>query len=175
MYSWPKGPVLRKTSVCVPGEPTFTKTSPQNLWNRVRIPSSRYLRHDCICCSASPPIIPPPTHPLALQPSGVRQSARSARPLGGVERCLAAARSAPLLHSLQTAPSGSSRHGNAGASAAAERRNKSGKSAASRKDAAFSPAQEELLPNRSAKVRLSTSVNSITGWNLFSSTAPPGG
>lgn len=41
--------------LCLPREQTFMKTFPQNHYNSITIPSSRYLRHDCICCSANPP------------------------------------------------------------------------------------------------------------------------
>lgn len=57
--------------VCLPGEQTFMKTFPQNLYNSITIPGSRYLRHDCICCSAKTsnrptaapsPHLPPPAN-----------------------------------------------------------------------------------------------------------------
>lgn len=39
------------------------KTYPQNHYNSITIPSSHYLRHDCICCSANPPPNQPANHP----------------------------------------------------------------------------------------------------------------
>lgn len=51
-----KGPA---SPLCLPREQTFMKTFPQNRYNSITIPSSHYLRHDCICCSANPPTNPP--------------------------------------------------------------------------------------------------------------------
>lgn len=106
-----KGPA---SPLCLPREQTFMKTFPQNRYNSITIPSSHYLRHDCICCSANPPTNPPaiPTHCttapisyiLRIYPSKVRESAVSACPLGCVERRLAAARFTPVLHSLHPPP-----------------------------------------------------------------------
>lgn len=63
-----KGPA---SPLCLPGEQTFMKTFPQNRYNSITIPSSRYLRHDCICCSANPPTNPQaiPTHCTAAAAS----------------------------------------------------------------------------------------------------------
>lgn len=102
-----KGPA---SLLCLPREQTFMKTFPQNHYNSITIPSSHYLRHDCICCSANPPPnqpTHPPTHHttipvsyiLRMQPSKVKESAVSAFPLGCVERRLAAARFTPVLNS----------------------------------------------------------------------------
>ena len=96
----------RTSPLCLPREQTFMKTFPQNHYNSITIPSSLYLRHDCICCSADPPpnqaSQPPTTHPHHhfLYPTDVTKQGEgecSALPLGDVERRLAAARFTPVL------------------------------------------------------------------------------
>lgn len=82
------------------------KTFPQNHYNSITIPSSHYLRHDCICCSANPPpnrpsgAPPPAPSPICYgcNQARWRESAVSAFPVGCVERRLAAARFTPVLH-----------------------------------------------------------------------------
>lgn len=44
------------------------KTFPQNHNNSITIPSSRYLRHDCICCFANPATRQPKLATLPLPP-----------------------------------------------------------------------------------------------------------
>lgn len=111
IYSWWKEPIqargpLPASRPCLPREQAFMKTFPQNHNNSITIPSSRYLRHDCICYSANfepsaplaaPPPPPPPVYCiLADEPKWERVSL-SPFPRGCVERRLAAARFTPVL------------------------------------------------------------------------------
>lgn len=107
IYSWRKEPIHARapaSPLCLPREQAFMKMFPQNHYNSITIPSSRYLRHDCICCSANPPPnqrgAPPPASPISRWCSRARwrESAVSAFPLGCVERRLAAASFTPVLH-----------------------------------------------------------------------------
>lgn len=58
IYSWCKEPPTTgplRLRLGLPREQTFMKTFPSNHYNSISIPGSRYLCHDCICCSSNLP------------------------------------------------------------------------------------------------------------------------
>lgn len=102
IYSWQKESIRARAPASLlhlPREQTFMKTFPQNHNNSITIPSSHYLRHDRICCSAKPATQQPKLTNLPLPPFpvSVRESSVSAFPLGCVVRRLAA-HFTPTLH-----------------------------------------------------------------------------